>query len=80
MLAQVGISGWQLVTGAFKVRIQTISVLNATWKRSAPEARKPRSQQRERRLGRQGEMLSLHSKLVRGGPFLCLQPLPSYLW
>lgn len=28
MLPQVGISGWRLVTGVFKVRIQTPSVLN----------------------------------------------------
>lgn len=53
MLSQVGISGWQLVTGAFKVRIQTISVLNATWKFPSLEVRKPRIQEREREGGRE---------------------------
>lgn len=77
MLSQAGLAGWRLVTGAFKVRIQTISVLKATWKFSAPEARMPGSQQQERRLegGRRGDRCSAFvASLLRDSPTFASGP------
>lgn len=77
MLSQVGIAGWRLVTGAFKVRIQTISVLKATWKFSAPEARMPGSQQQEGRSALRweaGRRSAFAASLLRDSPTFASSP------